>query len=130
MLFGVFSPQNAKKHSKSTLWGTPRQVPKIAQKALRGALSDPGPKSTPVNGGPDRKACRVLHAMQPTVQGSLNLSELLVICYLLQGHLQSRHKLVLHFAEGCACTAPHCCLSLHAQQAFGGTKKKKIQPEP
>ena len=48
-------PKNAKKHSKSTLWGTPRQVPKIAQKALRGALSGPGPKSTPVNGGRDRK---------------------------------------------------------------------------
>ena len=47
-------PKNAKKHSKSTLWGTPRQVPKIAQKALRGALSGPGPKSTPVNGGRDR----------------------------------------------------------------------------
>ena len=51
----VLSPKNAKKHSKSTLWGTPRQVPKIAQKALRGALSGPGPKSTPVNGGRDRK---------------------------------------------------------------------------
>ena len=50
-----FGPKNAKKHSKSTLWGTPRQVPKIAQKALRGALSGPGPKSTPVNGGGDRK---------------------------------------------------------------------------
>ena len=49
-----FGPKNAKKHSKSTLWGTPRQVPKIAQKALRGALSGPGPKSTPVNGGRDR----------------------------------------------------------------------------
>ena len=47
-------PKNAKKHSKSTLWGTPRQVPKIAQKALRGGLSGPGPKSTPVNGGRDR----------------------------------------------------------------------------
>ena len=47
-------PKKAKKHSKSTLWGTPRQVPKIAQKALRGALSGPGPKSTPVNGGRDR----------------------------------------------------------------------------
>ena len=52
-----FGPKNAKKHSKSTLWGTPRQVPKIAQKALRGALSGPGPKSTPVNGGRDRKVC-------------------------------------------------------------------------
>ena len=29
-------------------------MPKIAQKALRGALSGPGPKSTPVNGGRDR----------------------------------------------------------------------------
>ena len=48
-------PKTAKKHSKSTLWGTPRQVAKIAQKALRGALSGPGPKSTPVNGGRDRK---------------------------------------------------------------------------
>ena len=38
MLFECFlaflGPKNAKKHSKSTLWGTPRQVPKIAQKAL------------------------------------------------------------------------------------------------
>ena len=59
VLFGSFlaflGPKTAKKHSKSTLWGTPRQVPKIAQKALRGALSGPGPKSTPVNGGRDRK---------------------------------------------------------------------------
>ena len=47
-------PKKAKKHSKSTRLGTPRQVPKIAQKALRGALSGPGPKSTPVNGGRDR----------------------------------------------------------------------------
>ena len=38
-----FSPKKAKKHSKSTLWGTPRQAPKVAQKALRGALSGPGP---------------------------------------------------------------------------------------
>ena len=53
--FAFLGPKNAKKHSKSTLWGTPRQVPKIAQKALRGALSGPGPKSTPVNGGRDRK---------------------------------------------------------------------------
>ena len=45
--------QNAQKHSKSTLWGTPSQVPKNTQKALRGALSGPGPKSTPVNGGRD-----------------------------------------------------------------------------
>ena len=52
-----FGPKNVKKHSKSTLWGTPRQVPKIAQKALRGALPGPGPKSTPVNGGRDRKPC-------------------------------------------------------------------------
>ena len=44
------------KTPKSTLWGTPRQVPKTAQKALRGALSGPGPKSTPVNGGRDRNA--------------------------------------------------------------------------
>ena len=49
------SPKKAKKHSKSTLWGTPSQVPKNTQKALRGALSGPGPKSTPVNGGRDRK---------------------------------------------------------------------------
>ena len=35
--------KSAKKHSKSTLWGTPRQVPKTTQKALRGALSGPGP---------------------------------------------------------------------------------------
>ena len=31
-----------KKHSKNPLWGTPRRVPQIAQKALRGALSGPG----------------------------------------------------------------------------------------
>ena len=35
--------KNGKKRSKSTLWGTPRQVPKIAPKALRSALSGPGP---------------------------------------------------------------------------------------
>ena len=35
--------KNAKKHSKSTLWGTRRQVPKNTEKALRGALSGPGP---------------------------------------------------------------------------------------
>ena len=41
----LFGSKNAKKHSKSTLWGTPRQVPKIAQKekALRGALSGRSP---------------------------------------------------------------------------------------
>ena len=33
-------------------------MPKIAQKALRGALSGPSPKSTPVNGGRDRKGSR------------------------------------------------------------------------
>ena len=49
-------PKHAKKHSQSTLWGTPRQVPKIAQ-TLRGALSGPGPKSTPANGGRDRNSC-------------------------------------------------------------------------
>ena len=54
VLLAFLGPKNAKKHSKSTLWGTPRQVPKIAQKALRGALSGPGLKSTPVNGGRDR----------------------------------------------------------------------------
>ena len=59
VLFECFSaflgPKNVEKHSKSTLWGSPRQVPKIAQKALRGgALSGPGPKNTPVNGGRDR----------------------------------------------------------------------------
>ena len=47
-----------KSTQKNTLWGTPRQVPKIAQKALRGALSGPGPKSTPVNGGRDRNPRR------------------------------------------------------------------------
>ena len=49
-----FCPKKAKKNSKSSLWGTPSQVPKNTQKALRGALSGPGPKSTPVNGGRDR----------------------------------------------------------------------------
>ena len=39
-----FGPKNAKKHSKSTLCCTPRQVPKIAQRELQGALSGPGPK--------------------------------------------------------------------------------------
>ena len=37
--------KNAKKHSKSTLWGTPSQGPKHTQKALRGALSGPGPSA-------------------------------------------------------------------------------------
>ena len=32
-----------KKHSKSTLWGTPRQVPKIAQKNTPGGTFRPGP---------------------------------------------------------------------------------------
>ena len=36
--------KTAKQHSKSTLWGTPRQVPKIAQKALRGALQARAPE--------------------------------------------------------------------------------------
>ena len=53
VLFECLS-KNAEKHSKSSLWGTPRQVPKIAHKALRGALSGPDPRSTPVNGGRDR----------------------------------------------------------------------------
>ena len=57
-----FSPKNAKKHSKSTLWGTRRQVPKNTQKALRGALQWPGPLSTPVNGGRDHKTCE---SMEP-----------------------------------------------------------------
>ena len=35
--------KNVNKHPKSTLWGTPRQVPKSTQEALRGALSGPGP---------------------------------------------------------------------------------------
>ena len=37
-----FRPKSAKKHPKSTLWGTPRQLPKITRKALREALSGPG----------------------------------------------------------------------------------------
>ena len=37
--------KNAKKHSKSTPWGTPSQVPKNTQRALRGALSGPGRKA-------------------------------------------------------------------------------------
>ena len=48
VLFGCFlaffRPKKAKKHSKSTLWGTPRQLPKIAQKALRGALQARAPQ--------------------------------------------------------------------------------------
>ena len=44
VFFLAFSgPKKAEKRSKSTLWGTPREVPKIAQKALRGGLSGPGP---------------------------------------------------------------------------------------
>ena len=39
---GLLGPKNAKKHSKRSLWGTPRQVPKITQKALAGALSGLG----------------------------------------------------------------------------------------
>ena len=38
-----FSPKNAKKHSKGTLWGTRSQVPENTEKALLGALSGPGP---------------------------------------------------------------------------------------
>ena len=38
-----FLPKNVEKHSKSTPWGTPRQMPKSTQKALHGALSGPGP---------------------------------------------------------------------------------------
>ena len=34
-------PKSAKKHSKSTPWGTPSQAPNTTQKALRGALSGP-----------------------------------------------------------------------------------------
>ena len=34
--------KSAKKHSKNTLWGTPSQVPRNTQKALRGAISSPG----------------------------------------------------------------------------------------
>ena len=62
-ILGTCLGVHAKKHSKSTLWGTPRQVPKIAQKALRGALCGPGPKSTPVNGGRDRQGS--LTSMRP-----------------------------------------------------------------
>ena len=52
----LLGPKNAKKHSKSTLWGTRSQVPKThTEKALRGGTFRPGPLSTPVNGGPDRK---------------------------------------------------------------------------
>ena len=71
-----FRPKNAKKHSKNTLWGTPWQVPKIAQKALRGALSGPGPKSTPVNGGRDRKNYQYSTERQKCHQ---NLAPVLVI---------------------------------------------------
>ena len=42
-LFGTCrAKKKAKKHSKSTLWGTPRQVPKGTQKALFGAHSGSG----------------------------------------------------------------------------------------
>ena len=41
--WGQKMPKNTQK--ALTLWGTPRQVPKIAQKALRGALSGPGPRA-------------------------------------------------------------------------------------
>ena len=48
-----FGPKTPKSTQKA-LFGALCLVPKIAQKALRGALSGPGPKSTPVNGGRDR----------------------------------------------------------------------------
>ena len=43
VLFGTFGAQKGQKHSKSTLWGTPSQVPKSTQKARCGALSGPAP---------------------------------------------------------------------------------------
>ena len=46
VLFGVFWAQETPKSTREALfWGTPRQGPKIAQKALRGALSGPGRES-------------------------------------------------------------------------------------
>ena len=55
VFWGFLCPRSAQKHSKSTLWGTPSQASTSTQKALRGALSGPGPLSTPVNGGRGRK---------------------------------------------------------------------------
>ena len=43
-----------KKTPKSTLWGTPSQVPKNTQKSTPWGTFRPGPLSTPVNGGRDR----------------------------------------------------------------------------
>ena len=43
MFFGSFGAKKRQKHSKNTLWGNPRQLSKSTQKALRGALSGPGP---------------------------------------------------------------------------------------
>ena len=45
------------KSTQKALFGALRgRCPKLPKKALRGALSGPGPKSTPVNGGQDRKS--------------------------------------------------------------------------
>ena len=60
-------PKNAKKHSKSTLWGHSEAGAQNCPKSTPGALSGPGPKSTPVNGGRDRNplVCysgQILHA--------------------------------------------------------------------
>ena len=53
--FGTFgAKKRQKKHSKSTLWGTPSQVPKNAQKSTPWGTFQPKPFSTPVNGGRDR----------------------------------------------------------------------------
>ena len=53
--FGAFRPKSAKKHSKSTLWGTPRQY----SKSTPWDTFRPGPLGTSVNGGWDRNGRRM-----------------------------------------------------------------------
>ena len=50
-----FLPQKSQKTLKKHSVGHSEPGAQTTQKALRGALSAPGPKSTPVNGGRDRK---------------------------------------------------------------------------
>ena len=54
VFLAFFGPKTPKKTLKKHFWGTLSQVPRIAQKALRGALS--GALSTPVNGAGDRNS--------------------------------------------------------------------------
>ena len=62
-----------------------REVPKSTQKALRGALSGPGPKSTPVNGGRDRNSSRQTH----------NITQVIVRYQHAPRHLEFSARLTL-----------------------------------